>query len=189
MKREKKQKNICFPPKHFSQLTHLPSLTQRCHLLGSRFSRKTNQTQSPQQTVTSTRKATPAPPRLPFSSSRSSFLRSQIQTKMEKKPSCVSHCTTPRGLGRGQRTAGNSCWEITRSRGRGEKRADSSFITRGPISPQKSWFSFSIPNKKFLSLLKILFLMKVATTGSPLKPRFRPVPSRGTPLPPVSLTT
>lgn len=103
-----------------------------------------------------------------------------------KKPAVWVTAAIPRGLGKIQRTAANSCCEINCNWGEGGKRGwIHSLLHMIPFWPQKSWFLFSLPNKKLLlpSYLKFFSQWRNNngfTTNAPL----RWSASVGIPLPP-----
>lgn len=89
----------------------------------------------------------------PSSSSQSYFLRSQIQTKMEKSPVAWVTAAIPRGLAKSRRQLETAAVRSTAT-GR-EGRKESEFIvyyTWSPFWPHKSWvFYFLSQTERFFS--------------------------------------
>lgn len=89
-----------------------------------------------------------------------------------KKPSCVSHCSHPEGPGRNPEDSWKQLlWDQLQLGGKKGKRVNSSFITHDFMLASEKLVCIFSPKQKVSSpfLLKILLLMKQATTDSPLK--------------------
>lgn len=112
-------------PKTLFQLTHLPPLPQQCNLLGLLNALEGKSHPEPQQTVISTNHPHSRTTSHPLPS-QSYFLRSWIQTKMEKSPVVWVTAAIPTGLAKSRRQLETAAVRSTAT-GR-EGRKESEFI-------------------------------------------------------------
>lgn len=172
-KREKKAKEHLLSPKTLSPADTLAAPFQQCYLLGSLLYRTTNQTQSPQQTDNHLKeKIYSCTTRVTLGLLLLLLLEKPDWNHCGKKPSCVSHCSHPEGPGRNPEDSWKQLlWDQLQLGGKKGKRVNSSFITHDFMLASEKLVCIFFPKQKVSSpfLLKILLLMKKATTDSPLK--------------------